>query len=395
LMVYAADFARLLQDAREYGWQIGESQFDWQQFRQVRDREIQRLRDSQAHALLEAGIEVIRGQACFTDVRTLTVDDRQLTAEKFLLAVGGKPIKPPIPGIEYSLTSDEIFAISQLPTHLAILGAGYIGIEFASIFRRLGTEVTVLDRAPGILTGFDPDLSNLVHEGLNQRGIQIRCNTTAEAIEPTEQGFQLQLSGETSQPITADVILCAVGRTPNLRELNLEQIGVEIKENAIAVDAHYRTSQPHIFAIGDCTDRIQLTPVAREEGRLFAAAEFGDRIRSLDYDRVPSAVFARPEAAAIGMTEPAAREKFGDRVSCQRIAFQPLYSQLLSQCPETVLLKLVVQQDSGQILGVHIVGEHAAEIIQGIALAIKQGATQQTFAQMVGIHPSSAEEFFN
>jgi glutathione reductase (NADPH) len=405
LMVYAADFARLLEDAQGYGWEVGTRKFDWQRFVSVRDQELERLRQVQAKALSEAGVEIIREQAAFLDAHTIELSslsqersrDRKITADKVLIAVGGKPIKPDIPGIEHAITSREIFYLPQLPQQIAILGGGYIGVEFASILRGFGVEVTIINREACLLTGFDQDVQTAVRKGLLERGIKSLCNTTAKEIKLVPQGLQLTLtetSAESkSESITADTILCAIGRTPRLENLNLEQAGVEV-DKAIAVDAYSRTSQTNIFAAGDCTNRVPLTPVARAEGRAFADTVFGNRPRKLSYDYIPSAVFARPEAASVGMTETQACEHYGDeKIECDRTEFQPLFHSL-SCSPGHTLVKWIVQRDSKQILGVHIVGENAAEMIQGIALAIKQGITKQDLDEMIGIHPTSAETFF-
>ncbi|MGI0487806.1 glutathione-disulfide reductase [Pantanalinema rosaneae CENA516] len=394
-MVYASDFARVLEVAGNWGWQTEHQAFNWQHFKAVRDQEIARLRHIHQTALEQAGVEIIPVQARLIDSHTIAVDDRRITAEKVLLAVGGHPVKPEIPGIEHAITSREMFALEALPQSIAIVGSGYIGVEFASILRAFGTEVTLLDRSDNILQGFDHDLQVAVRSGLLQQGIQSFCHTTVKAIQPDSEGLQLTLVGDQTQSLTVDTVLCAIGRTPNLSGLGLEAAGVKPQDGAIAVDAYSRTSQANIFAIGDCTDRLPLTPVARAEGHAFAETEFGNQPCHIDYTYVPSAVFCRPEAATVGMTEVAARHKHGDQaIQCHRIEFEPLFSRL-DHYPGKAMLKLVVHRTSSQILGVHVVSQDAAEMIQGIAIAIKRGITKPDFDEMIGIHPTLAEEFFH
>lgn len=395
LMVYAADFADLNQEAANYGWRIDKGTFDWNQFKTRRDAEVERLRGVQARILAQSGVEIFRGQAIFVDAHKVEMGDRVLTADKILIAVGGKPLKPKLPGIEHTITSHEIFNLPEIPQRLAIIGSGYIGVEFASIFHNFGTEVTLMDRDEQILSGFDDDVCQSVRNGLEKRGIRSLRNTTAKCIEQTAAGLKLTLDGDRSETLIADVVLCAVGRTPNLEDLNLENAGIEVEGKAIAVDAYSRTSQANIYAVGDCTNRLALTPVARAEGQAFANTVFGNKPQTVDYRHVPSAVFARPEAASVGFTETEAREQYGDeQIQCCRVEFQSLYASL-SQCPEASMLKLVSERSSQKVLGVHLVSAHAAEIVQGIALAVKHGITHHELNDMIGIHPTSAEEFFN
>ncbi|MBD3880169.1 glutathione-disulfide reductase [Phormidium tenue FACHB-886] len=394
LMVYAADFAQAFADAPHYGWSIESVQFNWQQFVENRNREIDRIHQSQRQALTDAGIDLIMGQASFLEAHAVEIDSRKVTADKFLIAVGGMPIKPKIPGIEQALTSREMFGLRSLPSRLGILGGGYIGVEFGSTLRALGATVTLMNQEDCILTGFDQDLSQTVYQGLTQRGIRILCNTTAKEIRQSANGLQMVLEGDCSETLEVDAILCATGRTPNLEALNLEQAGVELEGKAIAVDEYSRTSQANIYAAGDCTNRLPLTPAVRAEGRAFADTVFGNQPYKLDYASVPSAVFARPEAATVGMTEAQARERYGaEAIDCDRIEFRSLYDRL-SESPKPALFKRVFLRQSGEILGIHLVGEQSAEIIQGMVLALKQGISKQDIDHTLGIHPTSAEEFF-
>jgi len=393
LMVFAAAFARLNQDAIAYGWSGGEQQFDWQRFVVARDQEVERLQQVQMQALAKAGVAFIHDRAHFVDPHTVAVGNRTITAAKILLAVGGKPVKPELQGIEHALTSDDLFSLSALPQKIAILGGGYIGVEFASILRGFGCDVTLMNHETCILSGFDADLAAAVHHGLVERGVQILCNTTISAIAPVPEGFRVSLEGDCPKTLTVDVVLAATGRVPQLDGLNLDKAGVEADQKAIAVDDDSRTNQPHIFAIGDCTNRLQLTPVARAEGKAFADTAFGKHAQTLNYDYVPSAVCSDPEAASVGMSEAKARKQYGDVVRCYQTEFQPLFYSLTDRAAKS-LVKLVVDNATDRVLGVHMVGDHAAEIVQSLAVSMPVGLTKRALDQAIGIHPSSAEELF-
>jgi len=393
LMVYAADFGHLAEASKGYGWSGEQPHFSWTKFVRARDQTIEGFRQSHERSLTKLGIHLIHDRAQFIDAHTLEVGEQKITADHILIAVGGHASKPNIPGIEHTVTSNEMFHLPQLPKKIAIIGGGYIGVEFASALHAFGTDVFLMSHEHCILNGFDPAISTAIHKGFTDRGIQVACNTTAEEIIQTDRGLQLILSGD-SADITVDLVLCAIGRTPNLENLGLEQVGVEIDQRAIAVDAHSRTSQPNIFAVGDCTDRKQLTPVALSEGRAFADTTFGDYAWTVDYDSVPSAICCRPEAASVGVTEQQAQTQLGDAVRCYQSEFQPLFHSLSGQ-NEKALIKLIVNGENDRVIGIHIVGDHAAEILQGFALAMKQGITKQELDRAIGIHPSSGEELFS
>lgn len=396
LIVYAADFALQNQVAHSYGWSHIQSHFDWSRFIAAVHQHVESLNQSHLQKLQKAGIEMIRGHATFVDAHTLEVDGRKVTASKILIAVGGHPIKPDVPGIEHAITSDDLFHLQQLPKRLAIIGGGYIGVEFSSMMNALGVQVTLMDTDELILEGFDEDIRSAVQQGLSKRGIRVVGNTTAKEIEQGSEGLQLTLSGDCRETITVDTILVATGRTPNTKSLGLENAGVEVGEKgAIAVDQYSRTTQDNIFAVGDCTNRVPLTPVARAEGRAFADTVFSDKQKKVDYEYFTSAVFARPEAATVGMTETKAQEKFGESVQCHYTEFEPLFHSLTEQNDQTTMMKLVVDGDSDRVLGAHMVGEHAAEIIQSLAVAIRKGVTKQDLDDTMGIHPTTGEEFLN
>ncbi|AFZ22565.1 NADPH-glutathione reductase [Cylindrospermum stagnale PCC 7417] len=403
LMVYASHFPALFQDAAGYGWKVGNAELDWEHFITSIDQEVRRLSAIHISLLEKAGVELISGRATLVDPHTLEVNGKKFTADKILIAVGGRPIKPDLPGMEYAITSNEIFHLKTQPKHIAIIGAGYIGTEFACIMRGLGCEVTQIIRGDLILKGFDEDIRTGIQEGMTNHGIRILQNTEVTAVEKVEAGLKLSLSGEDQTDIIADVFLVATGRTPNVDGLGLENAGVDClpssvegpgysTTDAITVNEFSQTCLPHIFAVGDVTDRLNLTPVAIGEGRAFADSEFGNNRREFSHETVPTAVFSTPEAATVGLTEAQARDKLGDAVTIYRTRFRPMYYTLAGK-QEKTMMKLVVDANTDKVLGAHMVGDSAAEIIQGVAIAVKMGATKKDFDATVGIHPSSGEEF--
>jgi glutathione reductase (NADPH) len=392
LMVYAADFALQDQLATSYGWSECQRQINWSQFLSKVHHHIDKLNQSYLQTLEEAGIDLIRGQAKFVDAHTITVSDRQITANKIIIAVGGHPIVPNIPGKEHGITSREMFHLQELPERLAIIGGGYIGVEFASMMDALGAEVTLMDVEESILPGFDHDICMSVQRGLSQRGIRILTQTTAKEISQGSDGIQLSLSGDYQEILNADTVLIATSRAPNTKNLGLENTEVNVSEKGvIEVDEYSRTTQDTIFAIGDCTNRIPLTPVAIAEGQAVVDTAIGNQPQSVNYDSVPSAVFTRPEAATVGMTQSKAQEKFGDSVRCYRTEFKPmLYS--LSEQDEKAMIKLIAEGENQRIVGAQMVGEHAADIIQTLAVAIRQGVNKQELDATICIHPTIGEE---
>lgn len=394
LMVYASDIAEAMRTAADYQWEPCFSQFHWQQFREKRNQELQRLHQVQQQALDQHGVQLLKGHTQFVDAHTLSVEGQKHSAHQILIAVGGKPFKPKIAGIEHAITSDDLINIEQLPKRMAIIGGGYIGVEFASILNGFGCDITLMDHEACILDGFDDDVRSRVREGLLHRGIQSLCGTTTDKITQTSDGLCLHLTGNHAGSIVVDQVLCATGRAPDLEELGLEATGVEFDQKAIAVDHNHRTTQPHIYAVGDCTNHKQLTPVARNEGRAAVDAMFSQTDAELNYSLVPSAVLSRPEASSVGLTEAQARERYGDAIECYRTEFVPL-RQRLTDNQQPALMKLVVDKNSDRILGIHMVGEHAAEIVQSAALSLHANMTRQALMQTIGIHPTSAEELFS
>ncbi|NJM19578.1 MAG: glutathione-disulfide reductase [Richelia sp. RM2_1_2] len=393
LIVYAADFALHNKFATDYGWSKISSHFDWTQFIHSVHKHIDSINRSYQENFQKSGITLLRGHATFVDAHTIKVDQRQVTADKILIAVGARPLIPDIPGIEYAITSREMFHLPYLPKRLAIIGGGYIGVEFSSMMNALGCRVTVVDTDETILEGFDDDLRHGVQESLSQQGIKFINNSTATHIKHYEEGWLLTVSGKYKKTIAADSILVATGRTPNTQNLDLDHAQVKIGEKgAIEVDEYSRTSQDNIYAVGDCTNRLQLTPVAKSEAVAFVNTVFANKPQTVNYGDVPSAVFARPEIASIGMTENQAREKFGDSVKSYCDRFQPLMTQFASS-EEQAIIKVVVEGESERVIGVHMLGENAADIIQCLGVAFRKGITKQDLDSAIGIHPTSAEEF--
>jgi len=392
MMVYASHFPDLFKDAQGFGWSPVQSTLDWKKMITGVHRELERLNGVYQNMLDKASVELFRGYAKFLDPHILEIEDRKVTADKILIAVGGYPVKPDIPGMEYAITSDEMFLLEEQPKRILIMGGGYIGVEFACIMNGLGSDVTQIIRNDLILRGFDDDIRAEIQQGMQKHGIRMLMITDPPIIEKTPEGLKVMLGGKHNETIVVDTILAATGRKPKLKNLGVENAGVEVNNGAIAVDQYSQTNQENIFAVGDCTDRMNLTPVAINEGRAFADTQFGGKSRTMAYDNIPTAVFSTPEAATVGLTEAQAREQYAEAVKVYRAKFKPTYHSISGR-DERIMMKLVVEEDTEKVLGAHMVGEQAAEIIQGVAIAIKMGATKKDFDATVGLHPSIAEEF--
>ena len=399
LMVYASHFPEHFHAASGYGWTVGESKFDWKTMITAVNNEVDRLNGIYQRMLDNSGVKLYREHGKLIDSHTIVVGEEKVTADKILIAVGGKPVKPDdIPGIEHAITSREIFHVQEQPKRIVIIGGGYIGVEFACILNGLGTEVTQVIRGDKILKGFDDDLRMEIQEQMQGNGVSLLTNKPNLAIEKTDTGLRVKISGEEGEEgkeevIVADAVsLAATGRKPRLENLGLENTGVEVVRGAVAVDEYNQTAEANIYAVGDCTDRINLTPVAIQEGRAFADTHFGGQSKQMAYDNIPTAVFSTPEGATVGLTEAEAKEKYGDAVKVYRSKFRPMYYTLPDMQMKT-LMKIIVDTNTDKVVGAHMVGDSAAEIIQGVAIAVKMGATKADFDATVGIHPSSAEEF--
>jgi len=390
LYSYAAHFASDFEDARGFGWSASERHFDWATLKANRAREITRLNGIYERLLLDSGVTLLHGRAHLVAPDTVELNGEAYRARHILVATGGHPVLSDIPGGELAVSSDAIFDLPQFPRRLVVVGGGYIACEFASIFRGFGAEVTQLIRADRILRGFDADVQRFLTQEMGKHGVQLRTNAGLSAIERRDDGLLLTLkNGDT---LRADTVLQATGRRANTHGLGLEALGVLLDEQgAIAVDAHYTSSVPGIHAIGDVIDRVPLTPVALAEAMVLVDRLFGEGRRRLDYALVPTAVFTHPNVATVGLTEEQARQDHG-QLRIFRTDFRSLKSTL-SGSTERVMMKLVVDAASDRVVGVHMVGADAGEIVQGFAVAMKAGATKAQFDATIGIHPTAAEEF--
>lgn len=379
LLVYASEISRTLDDARGQGWTISEATHDWATLIAAKDKEIARLSSAYASRLGTAGAEVIESRATITDPHTIDVAGRTITAANILIATGGRARRPSSDWI----TSDEAFHLPALPRRIAIMGGGYIAIEFAHIFHGLGSHVTLIHRDPLVLRGFDPDIRQAVTDNLSAQGIDFVCCT-----ELVRRGNHVIAGG---REIEVDLAMAAIGRDPASVELGLESAGVHVDaRGAITVDEWSRTNVPHIYAVGDVTGRVALTPVAIREGHAVADTLFGNRPTPIVHHLIPTAVFSQPAAAAVGLTEPAARA-LGHDLVIYRAKFRPM-RYALSGRNEQILIKVVVDRPTDRILGVHMVGVDAPEIIQTIAVAVTMGATKADLDRTFALHPTTAEE---
>lgn len=390
LLSYAAHYADDFSDAAGFGWSTGAGDFDWAQLIANKDREISRLNGVYAKLLHDAGVEVIGARGKLIDAHTVQAGERRMTAQHILIATGGWPVVPQIPGAELALTSNEAFHLARLPARAVVVGGGYIAAEFSSIFNGLGVETALVYRGRQLLRHFDQDLGRVLAEEMAGKGVEILLASDIGRIERRGEALAVQFtSGETRE---TDLVLYATGRAPLTRGLGLEAAGVTLTAGgAIRVDDFFRSSVPSIYAIGDVIDRIQLTPVALAEGTALANTLFNDSPRRMNYANVPTAVFSHPNVATVGLDEEQARERHGE-VEVYVAHFRPLKATL-SGSSERVFMKLVVDRKTDRVLGVHMVGADAGEVIQGFAVALQCGATKTQFDATVGIHPTGAEEF--
>ena len=390
LFSYAAHVHDEIADAAGFGWHVDAPSFDWPTLRANKDKEIARLNQVYDRLLLDAGVDIMHGHATLLDAHTVSVNGQKITARNILIATGGWPIKPDIPGAEYAISSNEFFHLESLPRRVVVFGGGYIAVELSSIFNGLGAETTLVYRGPQVLKDFDADLGLMLGEEMAKKGVDMRLGTTIERIEKQGAAFKVLLNG--GEVLDADCVLFATGRAPHTANLGLEAAGVVLNKNgAIKVDAQFRSSVPTIYAIGDCTDTLALTPVALAEGMVVADQLFNDGKRSVGYDNIPTAIFSHPNVATVGLSEAEARKRYAE-VKIFKSDFRAL-KHTLSGNAERTLMKLIVDAASDRVLGVHMVGADAGEIIQGFAVALNCGATKAQFDATIGIHPTAAEEF--
>ena len=392
LLVYASRFAEEFEDAAGYGWTLSEPRFDWSSLIANKDREIARLELAYTTTLERAGVKIVKSRAVLEDAHTvrLVATGEKIRPRHMLIATGAAPwFGPKIPGIEHVISSNEAFHLEELPARILIQGGSYIAVEFASIFNGLGSEVTLVYRGENILRGFDDDLRAHLHAEMTKQGVRILCGTTVRAVQCTQDTFTAKLSDDS--PVEVDKVMFALGRWPNVAGLGLDAAGVRFSDrDGIAVDPLSQTSVPHIHAIGDVTNRVNLTPVAIREGHAFADTVFGGKPTGVDHANVPTAVFSEPEVGAIGLTEAQACERLA-KVDVYKTSFRPLKMTLAGR-DTRAFFKLVVDGESDRLVGCHIVGSDASEMIQLVGIALKMKATKADIDAVIAVHPTAAEE---
>lgn len=392
LFVYASEFSQAFKDSAGFGYTVDKKPtFDWATLRDNKTNEIKRLNGVYDGLLSRAGVDIIHGHGRFIDDHTVAVDDREIRAANVLIATGSWPVMPEIDGAEHIISSNEVFYLDTFPRDVIVIGGGYIAVEFAGIFNGLGAKTHLLHRGEPVLRGFDDDIREFVSSELEQAGIELLYNREISRVEKLDSGrYRATLSNGSERE--TDLIVSAIGRKPLLDGLDIEKAGVEAAPAGhLEVNEHYQTNVPHIFALGDVIGRLQLTPVALAEGMYVADHLFGDTPRAIDYNLIPTAVFCQPNLATVGMTEAEAAKRY-ERVEVYEANFKAM-KNTLSGNPERTLMKLLVDCDTRAVIGAHMVGESAGEIIQGFAVAMTAGATKADFDRTIGIHPTAAEEF--
>jgi len=390
LLVYASHYGEDFEDLAGYGWTVGDRKFDWAKLIANKNKEIARLNGVYRKLLGDAGVTLFEGHAEVIDAHTVRVDDKNITAKYILVAVGSWPVVPRFAGSELAITSNEAFYLSELPKKVIIVGGGYIGVEFAGIFHGLGVRTTQLYRGELFLRGFDDDIRKTLADEMRKRGIDLKLTSEVTKIEKI--GDSLRATLDDGSKLDAEQILYATGRDSKTPNLGLENAGVKLKANgAVIVDDYSKSSVDNVYAIGDCTDRMMLTPVAIAEGMALANTLFNNKPTKPNYVNVPTAIFSTPSCGTVGLTEQEARaENF--KLDIYRTSFKPLKHTLTGR-DERTMMKLVVDQATDKVLGCHMVGPDAGEVIQGIAIALNCGATKAQFDATIGIHPTAAEEF--
>lgn len=390
LLVYASHFAEDFALARSFGWHAENIHFDWRTLITNKNREIKRLNGVYQRLLDKASVTVINGRATLIDAHSLEINGATVTVERILIATGSWPGVPDVPGRDHVITSNEAFFLEKFPQRIVIVGGGYIAVEFAGIFQGLGADTTLVYRGPLFLRGFDHELREMLADEMRKKGIRLLFDTNIERIE--KNGYEYIAHLTNHQSLITDLVMYATGRVPNTKNIGLEKAGVKLDNgNAIIVNEHYQSSVPSIYAIGDVIDKVQLTPVAIAEGSALARTLFNNETILVDYANIPTCIFSQPCLSTVGLTEAAAREKYSD-VAIYKTRFRPMKLSL-SDSEEQIFMKLIVDRKTDRVVGVHMLGADAGEIIQGIAIAIKAGATKAVFDATIGIHPTAAEEF--
>jgi glutathione reductase (NADPH) len=391
LLVYASRFADEFEDAVGYGWTVGETTFDWETLIANKDREIARLEAAYTTTLERANVAIVKSRAVIEDKHTVRIvsSGETVRAGTILIATGAAPhMGAQIAGLEHVISSNEAFHLRELPRRILVQGGGYIALEFANIFHGLGSQVTLVYRGEQILRGFDNDVRDHLATEMGKRGIKIVCRQTVDCVEKVDHGLDVMLPDHES--FVVDCVMFATGRKPNVHGLGLEKAGVTLAKGAIAVDEFSRTSVPNIYAVGDVTDRLNLTPVAIREGHAFADTVFGGKPTKVDHASVPTAVFSEPEVGAVGLTETEAAARY-PRVDIYKTSFRPMKMTLAGRDTRS-FFKLVVDAASDRVLGCHIVGPDAGEMIQLVGIAVKMNATKADFDAVMAVHPTAAEE---
>ena len=392
LLVYGAHYAEDFEQASAYGWTAGEASFDWATLIANKDREINRLNGIYRNLLVNSGVELHEGHARLTGPHEVEINGQRHTAKHILIATGGWPVIPDIPGREHAISSNEAFFLKDLPKRVIVVGGGYIAVEFAGIFHGMGAQASLLYRGELFLRGFDGAVRKHLAEELTRRGLDLQFNADIKSIEKLDDG-SLRVELKDGKTLITDCVFYATGRRPMLDNLGLETTGVTLDEKGfVEVNEKYETTEPSILAIGDVIGRVQLTPVALAEGMAVARRLFKpEQYRLVDYRMIPTAVFSLPNIGTVGLTEEQAREE-GHEVEIFESRFRPMKLSL-TECQERTLMKLVVDARTDKVLGCHMVGPDAGEIVQGLAIALKAGATKRDFDETIGVHPTAAEEF--
>ncbi|NQZ30407.1 MAG: glutathione-disulfide reductase [Oceanospirillaceae bacterium] len=392
LFVYSSHYADDFQEAQGFGWSVGETRFDWPTLRDNKTKEIERLNGIYKNMLVNSGCTLITGRGVMIDEHTVEVAGKQYTAERILVATGGWPFIPDIPGKEHIISSNEVFFLDEFPKRAVVVGGGYIAVEFAGIFAGLGAKTDLIYRGDLFLRGFDQEVREFTAKEVAKKHVNLNFNCDITSIEKQADG-SLLISTNDGQQIEADCVMYATGRKPKVEGIGLEALGVEQAANgAIVVNNNFQTSVPSVYALGDVIDRIQLTPVALAEGMALVNHLYNDASNAdVDYDLIATAVFCQPNIGTVGLSEEQAREQY-DNIDVYVSDFRAM-KHTLSGSDERTLMKMIVDKASDKVLGVHMVGPEAGEIIQGIAIALKAGATKAVFDSTIGIHPTAAEEF--
>lgn len=390
LFVYASHYAEDFHDAKGFGWSLPEGEFHWPTLIENKNKEIERLNGIYRNLLNNAGVDIIWGSASFIDAKTLAVNEQRLSAEKIIIAVGGKPFIPDFPGSDLAKTSDDMFYLEQLPKRAVVVGGGYIAVEFAGILQGLGVETTLVYRGSQILRLFDADIAQFVSEQIQAKGIELKLNHTISEIKTSSDGLQLQYENGSQQEV--DLVMYATGRSPAFDQLGLANTNITLnKSGKIDVDENFETSQPGVYALGDIIPGPELTPVATAEAMVFVDRHYHNKNRVMDYSNIPTAVFCQPNIGTVGLTEAEAAKQYAE-LEIYKSEFRHL-KHTLSGNQERTFMKLIVDKASDVVVGAHMAGSEAGEILQGLGVAVKAGLTKAQWDATIGIHPTAAEEF--